>query len=119
ASIINRRLSLEEASRSVLPVFQSLLDLAIDDPEWQSLDPGQRRERTLDTLLRLLRRQSQVQPLVVVMENLHWVDSETQALLDRLVTHLPGARILLLVNFRPEYRHGWASKGYYTQLRLA
>ena len=118
ATITNRLRSLDEALRSVLPVFQSLLDLPIDDPEWQSLDPGQRRERTLDTLLRLLLRQSQVQPLVVVMENLHWVDSETQALLDRLVTHLPGARILLLVNFRPEYRHGWASKGYYTQLRL-
>ena len=62
--------------------------------------------------------ESQVQPLVVVCENLHWIDTETQAFLDSLVDSLPTARILLLVNYRPEYRHTWGSKTYYTQLRL-
>ena len=67
---------------------------------------------------RLLLRESQVQPLLLVFEDLHWIDAETQALLDSLVESLPTARILLLVNYRPEYQHGWGSKTYYTQLRL-
>ena len=67
---------------------------------------------------RLLVRESQVQPLLVVFEDLHWIDSETQALLDGLVESLPAARLLLLVNYRPEYQHRWGSRTYYTQLRL-
>jgi predicted ATPase len=66
----------------------------------------------------VLLRESQGQPLLLVFEDLHWIDAETQALLDSLVESLPTARLLLLVNYRPEYRHGWGSKTYYTQLRL-
>ena len=82
------------------------------------LDPPQRRQRTLDALKRVLLRETQVQPLVVVFEDLHWIDAETQALLDNLVESLPTARLLLLVDYRPEYQHGWGSKTYYRQLRL-
>jgi predicted ATPase len=63
-------------------------------------------------------RESQVQPVLLVVEDLHWIDTETQAFLDTLVESLPTARLLLLVNYRPEYQHGWGSKTYYTQLRL-
>ena len=87
-------------------------------PAWQTLDPPQRRQRTLDAVKRLLLRESQVQPLLLVFEDLHWIDTETQALLDSLVESLPPARLLLLVNYRPEYQHSWGSKTYYTQLRL-
>src|SRR5205807_6195183 len=73
---------------------------------------------TLEALMRVLLRESQVQPLLLVFEDLHWIDSETQAVLDLLVESLPTARVLLLVNYRPEYQHGWGSKTYYTQLRL-
>ena len=90
----------------------------VDDPQWQALDPPQRRQRTLDAVKRLLLREAQVQPLLVVFEDLHWIDSETQALLDSLVESLPPARLLLLVNYRPEYEHRWGSKTSYTQLRL-
>jgi predicted ATPase len=51
-------------------------------------------------------------------EDLHWIDSETQGLLDSLVESVPTARLLLLVNYRPEYEHRWEGKTYYTQLRL-
>jgi tetratricopeptide (TPR) repeat protein len=61
---------------------------------------------------------SQVQPLLVVFEDLHWIDSATQALLDGLVESLPTARLLLLVNYRPEYQHAWGGKTYYLQLRI-
>ena len=57
-------------------------------------------------------------PCSSLFEDLHWLDSETQALLDSLVESMPTARVLLLVNYRPEYQHGWSSKTYYTQLRL-
>ena len=78
----------------------------------------QRRRRTLEALKRILLRESQVQPLLLVFEDLHWIDTETQAVLDMLVESLPTARVLLLVNYRPEYQHGWGSKTFYTQLRL-
>jgi predicted ATPase len=54
----------------------------------------------------------------LLFEDLHWIDSESQALLDSLIESLPTARVLLLVNYRPEYRHAWGSKTYYTQLRI-
>jgi hypothetical protein len=95
------------------------LDEALpEDSPFLALDPPQRRQCTLNALKRFLLRESQVQPLRLVFEDLHWIDSETQALLDSLVESLPITRILLLVNYRPEYQHGWGSKTYYTQLRL-
>jgi predicted ATPase len=96
----------------------ALLDVPVEDAAWQTLDPPQRRQRTLDAVKRLLLRESQVQPLLVVFEDLHWIDGETQALLDSLVDSLGSAHLLLLVNYRPEYQHGWASKTAYSQMRL-
>ena len=95
--------------------------LSLSSPEecfQQALDPLQRRQRTLDAIKRLLLRESQVQPLLLVCEDLHWIDTETQAVLDSLIESLPTARCLLLVDYRPEYQHGWGRKMYYTQLRL-
>ena len=99
------------------PCWPSWMPCRTDSP-FLTLDPPQRRQRTLDALKRVLLRESQVQPLLLVFEDLHWIDTETQALLDSLVESLPTARLLLLVNYRPEYQHGWGSKTYYTQLRL-
>src|SRR5262249_20810981 len=93
-------------------------DALPDDSPFRQLDPAQRRQRTLTALKRVLLRESQEQPLLLVFEDLHWIDSETQALLQSLVEGLPTTRILLLVNYRPEYQHSWGSKTYYTQLRL-
>ncbi len=72
----------------------------------------------LEGVKRILLRESQVQPLLLVVEDLHWIDSETQAFLDSLVESLPMARVLMLVNYRPEYQHGWGRKAYYTEVRL-
>src|SRR5712691_2681507 len=116
--LTGRLLTLDPALGPTLPAFLALLEVPGEDPAWQALDPSQRRQRTLDALKRLLLRESQVQPLLLVFENLHWIDAETQAFLDGLVESLPAARLLLLVNYRPEYQHGWRNKTYYTQLRL-
>jgi class 3 adenylate cyclase len=116
--LTGKLLALDRALEPTLPAFLALLDVPVEDPKWEALDPSQRRQRTLDAVKRLLLRESQVQPLCLVFEDLHWIDSETQAFLDNLIESLPTARILLLVNYRPEYQHGWGSKTYYAQLRL-
>jgi tetratricopeptide (TPR) repeat protein len=116
--LTGKLLTLDRALEPTLPAFLALLDVAVDDPQWRDLDPPQRRQRTLDAVKRLLLRESQAQPLLLVFEDLHWIDSETQALLDNLVESLPTARFFLLVNYRPEYQHGWGNKTYYTQLRI-
>jgi hypothetical protein len=116
--LIGKLLALDRSLDPLLSAFLALLDAPIDDPGWPGLDPMQRRSRTLDAVKRLLLRESQVQPLVAIFEDLHWIDGETQAVLDSLIEALPTARILLLVNYRPEYQHAWGSKTYYTQVRL-
>src|SRR2546422_4809626 len=82
------------------------------------MDPQIRRRRTLEAIKRLLVRESLNQPLMVIFEDLHWLDAETQAFLTLLSESVATAKILLLVNYRPEYRHEWGNKTYYTQLRL-
>lgn len=116
--VTGKLLTLDETLRATLPSVLSLLDVPVEDAQWRALDPPQRRARALDAVKRLLLRESQVQPVLLVVEDLHWIDAETQALLDGLVDSLPPARLLLLVNYRPGYQSTWTSKTYYTQLRL-
>ena len=118
AKVLGGVLGLDRALEPLLPPLLALLDVPVEDAAWQALDPPQRRQRTLDAVKRLLLRESQGQPLLVVFEDLHWIDGETQALLDSLVESLGSARLLLLVNYRPEYEHRWGSKTAYSQLRL-
>jgi class 3 adenylate cyclase/tetratricopeptide (TPR) repeat protein len=118
AKVTGHVLTLDAALQDIVPALLALLDVAPDESPFLQLDPAQRRQRTLDALKRLLLRESQVQPLLLVFEDLHWIDTETQALLDSLIGSLPTARLLVLVNYRPEYQHGWGSKTYYAQLRL-
>jgi predicted ATPase/class 3 adenylate cyclase len=116
--ITGKLLTLDKSLEPTLPAFLTLLDASVEDQQWKNLDPPQRHQRTLDAIKRLVLRESQVQPVLLIIEDLHWIDSETQALLDSLVESLPAARLLLLVNYRPEYQHGWGSKTYYSQLRI-
>jgi tetratricopeptide (TPR) repeat protein len=116
--VTGKVLTLAPALAPAVPALLALLDVPVDEGSWHALDPLQRRQQTLDAVKRLLLRESEIQPLVVVFEDLHWIDGETQTLLDGLVESLPAARLLLLVNYRPEYRHAWGSKTYYRQLRI-
>jgi class 3 adenylate cyclase/tetratricopeptide (TPR) repeat protein len=118
AKVTGQVLTLDDALQPAIPALLALLDAVPEDSPFLALDPPQRRRRTLDGLKRVLLRESQGQPLLLVFEDLHWVDTETQALLDSLIESLPTAQLLLLVNYRSEYQHGWGSKTFYTQLRL-
>jgi class 3 adenylate cyclase/tetratricopeptide (TPR) repeat protein len=116
--VTGKVLALDRMLEPSLPAMLSLLDVPTNEPSWEALAPAERRLRTLEAVKRLLLRESQVQPLLVLFEDLHWIDAETQAFLDTLVDSLPAARILLLVNYRPEYRHAWSGKSYYRQLHV-
>jgi class 3 adenylate cyclase/tetratricopeptide (TPR) repeat protein len=116
--VTGKLLSLDRTLETVIPPLLWLLDVAFDDESWARRDAAERRRQTLDGVKRLLLRESQAQSLIVVFEDLHWIDPETQALLDSLVESLPTARMLLLVNYRPEYQHAWSSKTYYRLLRI-
>jgi DNA-binding NtrC family response regulator/tetratricopeptide (TPR) repeat protein len=107
-----------DADRSVLaPILDLLRVLPLDDA-FRDVDAGQRRKRTHDAVKQLFLAASMAQPLCLIIEDLHWIDSETQQVLDNLVNSITGSRVLLLVNYRPEYQHPWGSKTYYSQVRL-
>jgi class 3 adenylate cyclase/tetratricopeptide (TPR) repeat protein len=116
--VADKLLTLDRALEPLLPPLLTLLDVPVDDAAWAALDLPRRRQRTLDAVKRVLLRESQVQSLLVLFEDLHWIDSETQALLDGLIESLSTSRVLLLVNYRPEYEHAWSSKASYLQLRI-
>lgn len=116
--VSSRLRALDQTLTPALPAFLTLLDVPNEDPHWEDLDPQQRRARTHEAVTHLLLRESHVQPLLFVVEDLHWIDSETQAVLDGLTESLPTARMLLLVSYRPEYQHEWASHTCYAGLRI-
>ena len=118
AKVAGTMLTLDEGLKDYVPAVLWLLDALAEDHAFLTLEPAQRRLRALEASRRLILRESRVQPLLVVFEDLHWVDGETQAFLDSLVESLPTAAVLLAVNYRPEYEHAWARKTYYRQLRI-
>jgi class 3 adenylate cyclase/tetratricopeptide (TPR) repeat protein len=119
AKVTGALLTLDEALKDIVPPILGLLDALSDDHPFLTLAPPRRRQATLDALRRLILREAQAEPVILVFEDLHWIDSETQALLDALVESLPTARLLIAVNYRPEYRHGWSQKTFYRQLPIA
>jgi tetratricopeptide (TPR) repeat protein len=118
AKVAEKVLALDrDLADAVLPLYW-LLGLPIDDPQWQALDAAGRRERGQTSLKRLLLAASRAAPLLLVFEDLHWIDSETQAFLDSFISILPGAQIMLAATYRPEYEHHWGGRACYTQLRI-
>jgi class 3 adenylate cyclase/predicted ATPase len=114
----NALTALDPALADALPYLFGLLGI-VDGPDpIAQMDPTIKRQRTLDAIKRIVLRESLQQPVIVIFEDLHWIDAHTQALLDQLADGLARTRVLLLVNYRPEYRHEWTNKSYYTQLRL-
>ncbi len=114
--IARRLLDLGPAPEAAMPALLALLDTSYRDARWESLEPPRRRLETLNCLKWLFLRQSQIQPVLVLFEDLHWIDADTQSFLDTLVDSVPTARILLLVTYRPEYSHRWSGKTYYRQI---
>src|SRR5688500_3204862 len=118
AKVTGVLLTLDRSLEDAVPPALWLLDVLEAGDPLLALDPVRRRQSAVDAVKRLLLRESSMQPLLLIFEDLHWIDAETQAVLDSLVESLPTAAVLMAVNYRPEYRHAWGSKTYYRQLRI-
>jgi class 3 adenylate cyclase len=116
--VTGKLLTLDRSLEDTVPYVLALLGDAEATAQLAQMDPPLRRRRTFEVLTRVLLRESLNQPLLLLIEDLHWLDSETEAWMQQLSERVPTAPILLLVNYRPEYQHAWGSKTYYTQLRL-
>src|SRR5262249_15497111 len=99
--ILGKVLRLDRQLDDTLPYLYSLQGVAEGGDALAQMAPQIRRRRTLEAIKRILLRESLNQRLMVIFEDLHWIDSETQTLLNLLVDAIANARILLLVNYRP------------------
>lgn len=113
-----RILGIDENLAHVIPPYQELLSLKVDDEEFAKLEPKQKREKTFEAIRDLLIRGSQDRALVLVIEDFHWIDKTTEEFLTYMIGWLPKTRILLLLLYRPEYTHQWGSKSYYRLITL-
>lgn len=118
-AVSGRLLRLDRTLATDVPALLALLDIPVEEPSWQALDAFQRRQRTFEALKRLILRECQQQPVILAFEDLHCIDSETQAFLETLIDSLACAPLLLILTHRPEYEHSWGGKSYYTQLRIS
>jgi tetratricopeptide (TPR) repeat protein len=116
--VTGRVIALDPSLEDTLPYLISLLGIVERDDPLAQMDGQIKKRRTLEAIKRIVLRESLNQPLMVIFEDLHWIDSETQEFLNLLADSIGTAKVLLLVNYRPEYSHLWNSKTYYTQLRL-
>src|SRR5450631_114230 len=116
--VTGRVLALDRTLEDTLPYLFALLGIVEGDDPLAQMDGQIRKRRTLEAIKRIALRESLNQPLMVIFEDLHWIDEQTQELLNLLADSIGTTKILLLVNYRPEYSHQWNSKTYYTQLRL-
>jgi tetratricopeptide (TPR) repeat protein len=116
--ILGKLLELDRALEDTVPYLYALLGIVEGEDPLAQVDPQIKKRRTFEAIKRLLLRESLNQPLMLIFEDLHWIDEETQSLLNLLADSIASAKILLLVNYRPEYSHAWSGKTYYTQLRL-
>ena len=118
AKVMGQVLALDKSLEDTLPFLLALLGIEDPGSSLQRMDAQIRRKRTFDALKKLFLRESLNQPLLLIFEDLHWIDTETQGFLDTLSEGVASAQLLMLVNYRPEYRHEWGQKTYYTKLRL-
>src|SRR5262249_54499625 len=113
-----RIVTLDPALEDTRPYLFALLSIVEGDDPLVQMDSQIKKRRTLEAIKRILLRESLKQPLMLIFEDLHGIDEQTQEFLNLLADSIANARILLLVNYRPEYSHHWGSRTYYTQLRL-
>jgi len=116
--IKDKSLELDEKLENVIPPFQDLLSLKVDEEEYVKLEPKQKREKTFEAIRDLFSRESQNRLLILVVEDHHWIDKTSEEFLDYLIGWLTNARIMLILLYRPEYTHQWGSKSCYSKIGL-
>ncbi|MBT4267458.1 MAG: AAA family ATPase [Deltaproteobacteria bacterium] len=114
----DKTLSLDDKLQTIISPFCELLSIKTKDEEYSQLDPKIKKEKTFEALRDLFIRESQNRPLVLIIEDLHWMDNTSQEYIDYLIGWLTNTQILLLLLYRPEYTHSWGSKSFYTKIGL-
>ena len=109
---------LDKNLESDLPPFMDLISIKVEDEEFIKLGPQQKKERTFESVRNLLIRVSQEKPLILAVEDLHWIDKTSEEFLNYLIGSLSSTNILLILLYRPEYIHQWGSKSYYLKIGL-
>ena len=107
---------LDDKLKGILPPLEDVLSLKVEDETYVQLDAPAKRVKIFEAIRDLLVRESQNRPLVLAVEDLHWIDKTSEEFLGYLIGFLANAKILLLLLYRPEYTHQWASKSYYRQI---
>jgi class 3 adenylate cyclase/ribosomal protein L40E len=107
---------LDERLKTVLSPFHELLSLKVEDETYLQLGPGEKRLRTFEAIRDLLVRESENKPLVLAVEDLHWIDKTSEEFLSYLIDWLANTPILLILLYRPEYTHQWGSKSHYSKI---
>ena len=100
------------------PAFQDLLSVKVDDEKYLKLEPKDKREKIFESIRDLFISVSQKKPLILVIEDLHWIDEATEAFLDYLIEWIAKTSIMLVLLYRTEYHHQWNSKTYYHKIGL-
>jgi class 3 adenylate cyclase/tetratricopeptide (TPR) repeat protein len=108
-----------ERLKSTLPPFQDILSVEVEDDTYLQLEPAAKKIRTFEAMRDLLVCESENKPLVLVVEDLHWIDNISQEFLNYLIDWLAATRILLILLYRPEYTHQWGSKSYYSKIGVS
>jgi class 3 adenylate cyclase/tetratricopeptide (TPR) repeat protein len=113
-----RILGLDEKFQGIISPIQDLLSLKVEDDAYLKLEPKQRREKVFEALRDLIIRESQERPLVLVIEDLHWIDKTSEEFLDYLIGWLANVKVMLVLLYRPEYTHSWGNKSYFNRIGL-
>jgi tetratricopeptide (TPR) repeat protein len=111
-----RLIGLDEAL--TLPYFLELLSVKDSGIDQISMSPEAKKERISEAIKRIVLRGSEVRPLVMAFEDLHWIDKSSEEVLRSHLESIPGSRVLLIFTYRPEFVHTWGAKSYHNQLTL-
>ena len=118
SKMAKRIASLDEKLQGILPPLQDILSRKVQDEEYLKLEPQQRREQVFEAIRALLIRESLNRPLILAIEDLHWIDKTSEEFLTYFIDGLANTHILLILLYRPEYTPVWVSKSYYSQIRV-
>jgi tetratricopeptide (TPR) repeat protein len=111
-----KRLDIEEEFN--LPYILELLFVQDSGIDQISMSTEAKKIRTLDALREIVRKGSQIRPLIMAFEDLHWIDKSSEDALKDLLINIPGHRVLLIFTYRPEFIHTWGAKSHHSQLNL-
>ena len=103
---------------STLPYLLELLSVKDSGIDKISMSPEAKKDRISEAIKRIVLKGSEVRPLIIAFEDLHWIDKSSEDVVRSHLESIPGSRVLLIFTYRPEFVHTWGAKSYHNQLTL-